>query len=106
MVNKSEAVDGGKARASVVEQDEGWRCRRGESGGDVDGGGEDDNDGDVDGEDDGDGDNDGDGEDDVEGEDHSTRRPERRLRQSRLASRRSSDESTHREREENGATVA
>ena len=27
MINKSEAVDGGKARASIVEQDEGWRCR-------------------------------------------------------------------------------
>ena len=50
MADKAEVVYNGRARASVVEQDEGWQCWRGESSGGVD------DDGDIDGKDDGDGD--------------------------------------------------
>ena len=56
MADKAEVVYNGRARASVVEQDEGWPCWRGESSGGVDDDGEGDVDGDIDGQDDGDGD--------------------------------------------------
>ena len=70
MVDKSETVGGGEARASVSNKLEVGNDG-GKSGSDVDDGS---------GEDDGDGDGDGESEDDT-----STRRSERRLRHSRLA---------------------
>ena len=58
--------------------------------------------------DDGEGEDDGGGNGDgeVKSDEHSTRRSERRLRHSRLASRQPSDESTQEKRERNGAPAA